>query len=274
MCDMFSFLRTKKINMDANDVRRYRLIAFDIDGTITESKMSIDNEMASLLCMLLRDYDVALVSGASYVQMVEQIVERLPCESSWGHMWLVPVSGALLYGYTNGVWACLDSHVFTAEEDVAVRAAFAEAFVETGYRQPETLFGDVFESRGGQVTFSALGQHAPVAEKEAWNKTSDVRPALKKALSQRLLKYEIRSGGMTSIDVTKKGIDKAFAIENLVRFSGVPISDVVYVGDALYPGGNDETVKKSGVQTIAVTGPEDTKVLIREILFYTDKRKN
>lgn len=252
-------------------IHRYRLFAFDIDGTIAESKMPLDDTMGNLLLGLLAGHHVALVSGASYSQMLLQIVERLPGEAKehFGRLWLVPVSGSLLYGYRDGVWVCLDSHVFTDEEKVTVRSALADTLRDIRYDEPAHIYGDVFEDREGQMTFSAVGQEAPLSEKKKWRETSDIRPVLLPMLQEKLPFCEVRSGGMTSIDITKKGIDKAFAMENLSRFSGVGIKEMIYVGDALYPGGNDEAVKKSHVHTISVKDVADTSMLIRKIVSRT-----
>jgi HAD superfamily hydrolase (TIGR01484 family) len=266
ICHARTFFQHITRYLRVRTIETYSLVAFDIDGTIAESKAPVDEEMARLLCDLLRMRNVALVSGGSYTQMSEQVIARLPYKEHIEHMWLTPVSGALLYAYRNGGWVCLDDHILTSEEDARIRSAFTEVFEEERYHVPDILYGDMIENRGGQMTFSALGQHAPVSEKKRWNETSDVRPKLARLLREKLPEYEVRLGGMTSIDITKKGIDKAFAISNLSRVSGIVINDMIYVGDALYAGGNDEAVKKSGIRTIPVGSVDDTKKLIQDIL--------
>jgi hypothetical protein len=41
---------------------------------------------------------------------------------------------------------------------------------------------------------------------------------------------------------------------------------MVYIGDALFPGGNDYPAEQAGVASIAVKGPDDTNVVITTIL--------
>jgi len=77
---------------------------------------------------------------------------------------------------------------------------------------------------------------------------------------------EVRTGGLTAIDVTQKGIDKAYGVRQIEKVLKIPIKDMVFIGDALYPGGNDAAAKKTGVQTIAVKGPADTIAIIKKIL--------
>jgi hydroxymethylpyrimidine pyrophosphatase-like HAD family hydrolase len=71
---------------------------------------------------------------------------------------------------------------------------------------------------------------------------------------------------MTSIDVTKKGIDKAFGVRKICEYLKIPISKAAYVGDALFTGGNDYAARASGVECIEVANVKETKKLIQEIL--------
>jgi HAD superfamily hydrolase (TIGR01484 family) len=156
--------------------------------------------------------------------------------------------------------------VLTPAEKKKIMRAFADAFAATKYVPPKKLWGKAIEDRGSQITFSALGQKAPVKAKAAWNKKSDVRPALMKIIKKELLKFEVRRGGLTSIDVTQKGIDKAYGVRQIEKILKIPIKDILFIGDALYPGGNDAAAKKTGVQTMAVRGPKDTIEIIKKIL--------
>ncbi|MCH8889020.1 HAD hydrolase family protein, partial [Patescibacteria group bacterium] len=75
-----------------------------------------------------------------------------------------------------------------------------------------------------------------------------------------------RIGGTTSIDVTKKGIDKAYGIQKIEKSLNIRRDNMLFIGDAVFPGGNDYSVKEAGVKTIQVSGPEETKEIIRELL--------
>ena len=124
----------------------------------------------------------------------------------------------------------------------------------------------MIEDRGTQITFSALGQQAPLNLKKQWRATQDRRPELVKALEKYLPEFEIKIPGVTSIDVTRKGIDKAYGIRQMKDHLGIAIDEMVFIGDALYEGGNDHAVVKTGIDTVAVTGPADTKKLLHKWL--------
>jgi hydroxymethylpyrimidine pyrophosphatase-like HAD family hydrolase len=85
-------------------------------------------------------------------------------------------------------------------------------------------------------------------------------------LQKRLPELGVHAAGFTTIDIVKKGIDKAYGIRQIGKYLHVPIRGMVFIGDALFPGGNDAPVKKTGVQTIAVKGPRDTIRIIKKII--------
>jgi len=128
------------------------------------------------------------------------------------------------------------------------------------------VWGERLENRGTQVTFSVLGQQAPCEEKKVWDPTFTKRLTMIEKLSPLLFDFEIRTGGATSIDVTHKGIDKSYGIRNLQKQLGLDLSEMLFVGDALFPGGNDRAVQDMGVECIATSGPAFTLKIINDIL--------
>ena len=124
------------------------------------------------------------------------------------------------------------------------------------------------------MTFSALGQDVVkvlgkkgVKMKERWLKQNR---ALKMKIAKRVAKYlprlEVHAAGFTSIDVTKKGIDKAYGLRQIEKQLGVKIKDMLFIGDAIFPGGNDYAVVRTGVDYMPVKGPAEAKKIIRAIL--------
>jgi len=122
----------------------------------------------------------------------------------------------------------------------------------------ERTWGAILENRGSQITFSALGQEAPLNAKKAWDPTGEKKGRLRDAVAVRLPEFEVRSGGSTSVDITLKGVDKAYGMVRLAEQTGIPFDAMLFVGDRLDTGGNDYPVKALGVPCRAVTGWEDT----------------
>jgi HAD superfamily hydrolase (TIGR01484 family) len=252
---------------DMQPLVKKSLIVFDLDGTLTESKAPLKSDMARALTALLAQKKVAIIGGGSYEQFKNQFVGHFQCPPAlFENLFLFPTTSTSFYRYQRGGWKKVYRKVLKSAEKKKIMRAFADAFAATRYVPPKKLWGKAIEDRGTQITFSALGQKAPVKAKVAWNKKSDVRSALMKIMKKELSKFEVRSGGLTSIDVTQKGIDKAYGVRQIEKVLKIPIKDMLFIGDALYPGGNDAAAKKTGVQTIAVKGPKDTIRIIKKIL--------
>ncbi|MBP9701714.1 MAG: HAD-IIB family hydrolase [Candidatus Pacebacteria bacterium] len=245
-----------------------RLVIFDLDGTLAQSKSPITPSMAVLLRGLLEKTKVAVISGASYGQLATQFVRYMHAEpKELAHLYLLPANGSTLYVYENG-WKKQYEHLFSPAEVAEVFSAIEYAIQESKIVLPDS-FGDRTEHRGSQITFSALGQSAPLGLKKDWDPDQKKRIIIKDILSKKLNeKYSISIGGTTSIDITKKGFNKHFGIDELTKLLKIPKENTVYIGDALYPGGNDESAKAAGVDTVQVKGPEDTEEWIKQFLNY------
>ena len=72
--------------------------------------------------------------------------------------------------------------------------------------------------------------------------------------------------GTSSIDILPKGFNKAVGLNRFLGEVGLEKTDVIFVGDALFPGGNDYSVYEAGIETIAVKGPEETMAIIKKWL--------
>ena len=126
--------------------------------------------------------------------------------------------------------------------------------------------GEQIEDRGSQITFSAFGQKAPLEEKNKWDPDFSKRKKIKAILDTLIPEFSVRIGGSTSIDSTKPGIDKAYGIRKLRDLLGISLKEMIYIGDALYVGGNDYPAKEAGVDCISVKDPNETKRVIPTII--------
>ena len=134
-----------------------------------------------------------------------------------------------------------------------------------GLWEAET-WGDILEDRGSQITFSALGQKAPVPAKTAWDPTGAKKNTLRSAVAELLPDLEVRSGGSTSVDITERGIDKAYGMRQLADQTGIALGEMLFVGDRLDPDGNDYPVLAMGVACHAVEGWQDTADYLERLI--------
>lgn len=241
-----------------------RLIAFDLDGTLAESKCEITDEMANALNALLTHHSVCIISGGDEKQIMEQVVSKIP-PAKHKQLHLMPTCGATYIRLINNQWTTLYAKKFT--EDESTRAIKTlEGAAKSLDLWEENPHGDLIENRGAQITFSALGQKAPVELKKAWDPTGKKKNLMRDYVAQLLPDLEVRSGGSTSIDVTTKGVDKAYGIESLVYLTRLEPQDILFIGDRLDEGGNDYPVTMTGVECLATTGPEETLRIIDSLL--------
>jgi HAD superfamily hydrolase (TIGR01484 family) len=240
------------------------LIIFDLDGTLAESKSPLDPEMGSLFGRLLSAVKVAVISGGAWPQFEKQVLAKLPLEARLEALSILPTCGTRFYSY-DGTWNELYAEDFTSEQKAKIIAALTNALETSGFKA-EKHWGEVIEDRGSQITLSALGQEAPLAQKKAWDPDFAKRKIIKPMLEKLIPEFSVQLGGATSIDVTKPGIDKAYGIKKLHETLGVAIKDMLFVGDAIFPGGNDYPAKTAGVSCIRVRDPDETKRVVEAIL--------
>ena len=139
-----------------------RLVVFDLDGTLALSKSSLDAEMAALLPRLLAIVKVAIISGGAWTQFQKQVLAFLPRDGRLNGLSMLPTCGTKFYRF-DGDWKKLYSGDFSAEDSRKIVSALDQAVDRSGYRATRH-WGDLIEDRGSQITFSALGQEAPLAE--------------------------------------------------------------------------------------------------------------
>jgi len=245
----------------------YKLIIFDLDGTLAESKQPLTHEMALSLTKLLAVTKVAVISGGALSQFLKQIVAQLPVDANLANLYLLPTSGAALYEFQNDDWKKIYEERLSEKEKDTIETAMLAAAKKTGTIDfADQSWGERIEYRGGQVSMSALGQQAPLILKKEWDPDHAKRQTLREEIAVLLPEFTVRIGGATTIDVTKRGIDKAYGVRKLCEQTGIPESKALYIGDELGAGGNDEAVYKTAVATCVVENPSDTLRTIKALL--------
>jgi len=244
-----------------------RLVAFDLDDTLAPSKSAIDRRMAELLVRLLAVVEVCVISGGNFAQFQTQLIADLPVDhpEALQRMHVMPTCGTQYYLFREGDWRQQYAENLTEVQKSAALAALELEARRLGLWESET-WGPILEDRGSQITFSALGQEAPVDAKKAWDPTGEKKNSLRAAVQPLLPDLEVRSGGSTSVDITRRGIDKAYGMRKLAELTGIPFEQMIFVGDRLDPDGNDFPVVALGIPTVAVGEWHDTAEFVERFL--------
>ncbi|MEJ5922315.1 HAD-IIB family hydrolase [Bifidobacterium thermophilum] len=244
---------------------RAKAIAFDLDGTLARSKKPISQDMADCLTALTHRLPLAVITGGQFSLVHSQILDMLDDRACKANMHLMPTSGTRYYHWDGDTWACVYEHnLSAAERDEAISSLQRHA-KEQGIWESH-VWGERIEDRGSQITFSALGQSAPLEAKEAWDPTNEKKNRLAQAVSADVPDLAVRSGGSTSVDISLRGVDKAYAVRHFADALGIQVSQVVYVGDRMDPDGNDYPAVKAGTMAIRVSGPEETLLVCDELI--------
>ncbi len=240
------------------------LVAFDLDGTLAESKQPLQEPMGEALANLLEVAHVAVISGGDWPQFEKQVASRLPERADRTKLWLMPTTGTKLYRFDDE-WRAVYAELFEDEEKQKILKAFDESLEATGF-VPEQTWGERIEDRGSQITFSALGQEAPIDAKHSWDPDFAKRKVIQADLRQRLPGLSINMGGATSIDITREGVDKAYGLKKLNEASGIALEKMMFIGDAIFPGGNDYPAEQLGLDVVKVKNVDGTLAAIAGIV--------
>jgi len=241
-----------------------KLIVFDLDGTLAESKAAIDKDMAVRLAAMLTVAKVAVISGGDWPQFQKQVLAHLPKGAKLKNLSILPTCGTKFYQYKTG-WKLLYAENFTDAQKQKIIASLNQAVDASGYKAVKT-WGETIEDRGSQVTYSALGQAAPLNEKKKYDPDFKKRSKIKQQLDKLIPEFAVNLGGATSIDVTKKGIDKKYGMYKLHQVLDIKINEMIFIGDAIFPGGNDYPAKQSGAFSVCTKDADETKKIIEGII--------
>jgi len=245
-----------------------KVLAFDLDDTLAITKSPISDRMSELLSELVLHFDVCIISGGRYEQFKEQVIDRLHVNPHYlNRLHLMPTCGTRYYRYDElaAEWKMQYAEDLTEAEKKKIISVLESSAKELGLWEAHPA-GEIIQDRGSQITFSALGQLATPEDKYAWDPEGKKKAALRDLAAQQLPGIEVRSGGSTSIDVTREGIDKAYGMQKLIDAIDVSKEDILFFGDKLQEGGNDYPVKAMGIDSIEVHEHEDTERRLETIL--------
>lgn len=235
-----------------------------MDGTLIPSRSPMKEEHRPLFLELCSARDVAVITG----QDTEHMEQFLPPQE--GHYiamsrqgnWTVDTNGETLW-----------QEKVTEEQAEAVKTfgrTLTDEFLKNedmSLRDPD----DIFENRVSQLATSVVGFHAPNEIKYEADPHQEKRQQLLARHAGEVAKLEelgiqVMPAGTTTYDFILKGKHKGYNITRLLELKEWSMEDCIYVGDALFPGGNDEAVIGIGMKTYSVKGPDDTFAFIKEIL--------
>ena len=230
-----------------------KLIAMDLDGTLTQHKSPLSQEMRGCLAALSKKYRLLMVGAGSALRIFRQM-EGFPIDivGNYGMQYAVYDAAA------KGLSFRRDSSVPCDRDGVRSRIdAFRASHGLTDYAGDSVEFHD-----SGVVTFPLIGTKAVLADKLAYDPDRSRRRAIYGEVKALFPEFNVFVGGSSSFDMAPKPYDKAYALSGICAEMGISHSEALYVGDDYGPGGNDEAVFKADFQTLAIDDYRDTPALL------------
>ena len=225
------------------NIEEIQLVAFDLDGTLTQHKTALEPFNRAVLDALSRRYGLLMVGAGSCRRIFRQM-DGYPIDiiGNYGMQYAV-------YDREQGQLRMKeDAAVPIDKESVAARVERLRE--QTGCTQ---FAGDGVEfHQSGAFTFPLLGTKARQEDKLSFDPDRRKRQEIYPLVAQAFPEYNVFVGGSSSFDAAPKPFDKLYALSRLCRERGLPHSSVVFVGDDYGQGGNDESVYRSDFPFLCV----------------------
>ena len=237
--------------------RKIKLVAFDLDGTLTQHKTPLDDTNRAVLEQLSRHYKLVMVGAGNAMRIFNQL---------GGFPMDVMGNYGMQLGLYNPETKTLDlvrnDCVPCDRESVDKRITMLrERFGFTEYAGENVEFHD-----SGCVTFPILGTKAKAEDKLAFDPDRSKRRKIYDIVVETFPEFVVFVGGSSSFDMAPRPRDKFYALSNFCKELGLSHDEVAYAGDDYGPGGNDESVYKSDIRFYCVDDYTKLGEYLKELL--------
>ncbi len=243
-----------------------RAVIFDLDDTLAESFRSPSDEVLGKLRQLLEHIPVAIMTGAGFKRMESQFLDKITTSSRSDRFYVFPNSSAQCYIHEEGAWKLAYNFALSEDERARIKETIQRTVQENELLRNVPHTGQQLFDREAQVAYTPVGVEATLETKQSWDPSGTKRRLLFEALKKALPEFEILLGGMTTIDITRKGINKSYGVQWFSGHLEIRTQEMLYIGDAFHDGGNDRVVIPTGIMTRSVSSPEDTEKVIDELI--------
>jgi phosphomannomutase len=217
---------------------------FDVDGTLTPSRGTIDPAFKEFFNEFCRSNQVFLVTGSDKPKTVEQLGEDT-------------------YNLAHTVYQCNGNDVWQSKKHIrtnewtlpeAPHEWLANRLTDSGF--PKRC-GIHFEHRPGMVNFSIVGRGANANDRAhyvKWDKDTNERNDIADVFNDLFPELEAKVGGETGLDISPKGLNKS----QIIKDFDLNKDEIWFFGDAMYEGGNDRPLADVVQHTRGVTSWKQT----------------
>lgn len=234
-----------------------KLIAFDLDGTLTQHKTKLDAKNRSVLQRLAEKYTLVMV-GAGQCRRIFNQMEEFPIDIIGNY--------GLQYAKYNSDTKDLD--IIRDEVLPCDRESVSERIemLRQKYGFTEYKGNSVEYHPSGCVTFPIIGTAADINDKLAFDPDRSKRRKIYDEVCEVFSEYIVFVGGSSSFDMAPKPYNKYYALDLYCKEKGINHDEVVFVGDDYGIGGNDESVYKSDFGFLCIDDYRELEKVVAKLL--------
>ena len=239
------------------DIQKIKLIAFDLDGTLTQHKTPLSPETREILFALSKKYKL-LMAGAGTCRRIFNQMEGFPIDvlGNYGMQY------AEYNPNTEDIEILKDVQLPCDKESCEKKVTYLRE--KYGYTQFKG--NNVEYHPSGCITFPLLGTKAEQADKLAFDPDRKKRRAFFADVVSVFNDFNVFIGGSSSFDMAPMPYNKYYALAEYCKERGIAHDEVVYVGDDYGLGGNDESVYLSDINFIEIDDYQEFKEKIKPLL--------
>lgn len=239
------------------NTERIKVVAMDLDGTLTQHKQPLDKEHKEALDQLSQTYKLLMVGAGQVMRIFKQLGEY-------------PIDIIGNYGLQYGTY-CAQTKSIDVVRDLQfpinrepVEAIVTELREKFGYTN---YAGDNVEFHpSGCITFPLLGTKAKSEDKLAFDPDRVKRRKIYDAVVAAFPEYTVFVGGSSSFDMAPKPYNKYYALDIYCKENNLKHENIVFIGDDYGLGGNDESVYQSDFPYLTIDDYRDFPEIIKSLL--------
>lgn len=239
--------------------QKIRLIALDLDGTLTQHKTKLEERNRKALEELRNSFSLVMVVAGT-------------CERVYNQMNRFPVDIVGNYGLQEAtVFTAGGSEQLRIIKDVKVEVDPEEIIRRVEAIRAQTPYkdyvGETVEFHpSGAITLPLLGTKAAPEDKLAFDPSREKRLAIYPLVQEYFWDYNVFVGGTSSFDIVPKPFDKFMALQDYAERFEINPDEILFIGDDFDAGGNDEPVLKAGIKCLRITDYRQFAEQVREYL--------
>ncbi len=232
-----------------------KLVAFDLDGTLTQHKSKLEQKPRDVLSAILGKYQAVMVCAGGCGRVCRQM-DGFPID-------IIGFYGMERSTFIKGTFQIVDKvRAINNEEEVTTKIKW----LRNNLKLLDYEGNSIEFHKSGIITFPLLGTDAPLDKKLAFDPDRHKRRGYYEKVCEIFDGYNVFIGGSSSFDIAPKPYCKLYALRQYLTAYGVGENEVVYFGDDYGPGGNDRDIYSSNIRFIPIDDYRDFPRIAKEVL--------